>query len=107
MSYYTNRRYNPPAEVYAASTLIGPLTGGGQAPAPAEHAGYKATRRTDGDLAQRIEQRLAELEAVPLGKRDDHWAVAVGGARFAQDLLAQGRRAKAGVVLAKATFNTH
>lgn len=27
MSYYTNRRYNPPADVYAASTLIGNHTG--------------------------------------------------------------------------------
>jgi len=27
MSYYGNRRYNPPADVYAASTLIGPHTG--------------------------------------------------------------------------------
>lgn len=27
MSYYTNRRYNPPADVYRASTLIGQHTG--------------------------------------------------------------------------------
>lgn len=27
MSYYGNRRYNPPRECYEASTLIGPFTG--------------------------------------------------------------------------------
>jgi hypothetical protein len=27
MSYYGKRRYNPPADVYAASTLIGPHAG--------------------------------------------------------------------------------
>ena len=32
MSYYGNRRYNPPAEVYAASTLIGRHTGSWQTP---------------------------------------------------------------------------
>lgn len=30
MSYYTNRRYNPPREVYEASTMIGPNTGNWQ-----------------------------------------------------------------------------
>ena len=27
MSYYANRRYNPPADVYRASTLVGQHTG--------------------------------------------------------------------------------
>jgi hypothetical protein len=35
MSYYTNRRHNPPADVYAASTLIGQHTGKRAAPPPA------------------------------------------------------------------------
>jgi hypothetical protein len=33
MSYYTNRRYNPPADVYVVSTLIGQHTGKRAAPA--------------------------------------------------------------------------
>lgn len=27
MSYYGNRRYNPPQDVYDASTVVGPFTG--------------------------------------------------------------------------------
>ena len=35
MSYYSNRRYAPPADVYAASTLIGPHTGANAQTPPA------------------------------------------------------------------------
>ncbi len=67
-----------------------------------QHGGYLATGRTDGGLLNKINATLATLDAVPLGHRDELWAAAVGGARHAADLLSQGRRAKAGKVLAGA-----
>lgn len=66
------------------------------------HAGYAATGRTDGGLANKINEALFRLGRVPLDQRDDYWAAAVGGVRHAEDLLAAGRRAKAGKVLANA-----
>jgi hypothetical protein len=66
------------------------------------HGGYEATRRTDGDLAKKIQHTLAQLELVPLDWRDELWAAAWGGAVHANTLLAEGRRAKAGVVHARA-----
>lgn len=66
------------------------------------HAGYEATRRTDGGLARKIMRTLAQLDCVPLAARDELWAAAWGGARYALDLLAEGRRAKAGVIHARA-----
>lgn len=69
---------------------------------PHQHGGYAATRRTGGGLAKKIECTLAQLELVPLDWRDDLWAAAHGGATYASELLAQGRRAKAGVVHANA-----
>lgn len=67
-----------------------------------QHGGYAATGRTDGGLLHKINAALASLESTPLDSRDEYWAAAVGGVRFAGDLLAQGRRAKAGKVLADA-----
>ena len=98
MGYYTNRRYNPPADVYAASTIIGPFTGGGAAEPTPAHGGHAISTRTGGALANRIQRTLAQLELVPLTARDELWAAAWGGATHAQILLADGRRAKAGVV---------
>ena len=66
------------------------------------HSGYEATRRTDGGLAKKIQHTLAQLELVPLDWRDELWAAAWGGAVHANTLLAEGRRAKAGVVHARA-----
>lgn len=66
------------------------------------HGGYAATRRTDGGLAKKIQHTLAQLELVPLDWRDELWAAAHGGATYASELLADGRRAKAGVVHARA-----
>lgn len=66
------------------------------------HGGYEATRRTDGGLFHKINRTLAQLECVPLSARDELWAAAWGGATHAQSLLAEGRRAKAGVVHARA-----
>lgn len=66
------------------------------------HGGYEATRRTDGGLALKIQDLLAELQATPIFIRDELWAAAWGGARHARELLAEGRRAKAGKVLASA-----
>lgn len=66
------------------------------------HGGYEATRRTDGGLFHKINDTLAQLELVPLTHRDELWAAAWGGATHASNLLAEGRRAKAGVVHARA-----
>lgn len=66
------------------------------------HAGYAISGRTGGGLQLKIEAALDRLERVPLEKRDEYWAAAVGGVRHAADLLAGGRRAKAGKVLAAA-----
>jgi hypothetical protein len=46
MSYYSNRRYNPPADVYAASTLIGLNTG------------YLRYERTRSAIGQAVTERL-------------------------------------------------
>jgi hypothetical protein len=102
MSYYGSRRYNPPSDVYAASTIIGPFTGSGKAEATTAHGGFAISQRTGGALLRKINDALAQLEAVPLERRDELWAAAVGGAKHARDLLEQGRRAKAGKVLASA-----
>ena len=67
-----------------------------------QHGGYAATGRTDGGLLRKIEAAQARLQAVPLEHRDEYWAAAVGGVIHASHLLAQGRRAKAGKVLANA-----
>lgn len=64
------------------------------------HGGYEATRRTDGGLAEKIQKAVIKLSLVPPVWRDELWAAAWGGVRHAQDLLADGRRAKAGKVLA-------
>ena len=66
------------------------------------HGGYEATRRTDGGLFRKINHTLAQLDCVPLTARDELWAAAWGGATHASNLLAEGRRAKAGVVHAAA-----
>lgn len=66
------------------------------------HAGHAATGRTDGGLLRKIEAAQAKLDAVPLAQRDEYWAAAVGGVIHASHLLAEGRRAKAGKVLANA-----
>ncbi len=67
-----------------------------------EHRGYAATGRTGGALQRKIEDAARKLLETPLSKRDDDWAVSVGGVKYAAELLSQGRRAKAGKVLAKA-----
>lgn len=67
-----------------------------------QHGGYAATGRTDGGLLRKIQNAEAKLLAVPLAKRDEYWAAAVGGVIHASCLLAEGRRAKAGKVLADA-----
>ena len=67
-----------------------------------EHGGYAATRRTGGALARKILAAEIKLISVPLDKRDEAWAADIGAVRFAGELLAQGRRAKAGKVLAGA-----
>lgn len=67
-----------------------------------QHAGYAATGRTGGGLAQKINEAEHRLNAVPLAKRDEYWAAAVGGVKHAHDLLVEGRRAKAGKVFAAA-----
>jgi len=64
------------------------------------HGGFAISQRTGGALLRKINNALAQLEAVPLEHRDELWAVAVGGAKHAHDLLEQGRRAKAGKVFA-------
>lgn len=74
----------------------------GQAVTEKLHGGYAATDRTDGGLFKKIQDALRQLDSVPLEKRDEYWAAAWGGARHAADLLADGRRAKAGKVLANA-----
>lgn len=74
----------------------------GQAVTGRLHGGYAATGRTDGGLLDKIHDALRRLEGVPLDKRDEYWAAAFGGVRHAADLLAEGRRAKAGKVLANA-----
>lgn len=66
------------------------------------HGGHAISTRTGGSLANKINEALAKLDRVPLANRDEYWAAAVGGARHAADLLSQGRRAKAGKVLASA-----
>ena len=67
-----------------------------------EHRGYAATRRTGGALLRKIQAAEINLYSVPLEERDEQWATSMGGVKHASDLLAQGRRAKAGKVLAKA-----
>lgn len=67
-----------------------------------EHGGYAATRRTGGALARKILAAEIKLMAIPVAKRDDDWSKNIGVIRQAGDLLAQGRRAKAGKVLAGA-----
>lgn len=74
----------------------------GQAVTERLHGGYAATRRTDGSLLRKIEAAQNKLLAVPLHKRDEHWAAAVGGVIHATHLLSQGYRAKAGKVFAGA-----
>ena len=66
------------------------------------HAGRTISARTGGALANKITSTLAQLDSVPLAERDELWAAAWGGAKHASDLLADGRRAKAGKVLASA-----
>ena len=66
----------------------------------AVHGGYAISTRTGGALERRINETLDLLEAIPLACRDELWAAAIGGARYASELLAGGRRAKAGKVLA-------
>lgn len=66
------------------------------------HGGYAISGRTDGGLLDKVNAAMAKLERVPLDRRDEYWAAAVGGVRHAADLLAGGRRAKAGKVLAAA-----
>ena len=68
-----------------------------------QHGGFAISQRTDGGgLAKKIEAAQTKLLAVPLAKRDEYWAAAVGGVIHAAHLLAGGRRAKAGKVLANA-----
>jgi len=66
------------------------------------HAGHKATGRTGGALQRKIIAAEVKLLSVPLADRDEDWAATIGGVRHANDLLSQGRRAKAGKVLASA-----
>ncbi len=68
-----------------------------------QHGGFAISQRTDGGgLAKKIEAAQNKLLAVPLAKRNEHWAAAVGGVIHATHLLAGGRRAKAGKVFASA-----
>ena len=67
-----------------------------------QHAGYQATRRTGGGLQRKIIDAEIRLLSVPLNARDEQWAATVGGVKHAASLLAEGRRAKAGKVLATA-----
>lgn len=67
-----------------------------------EHRGYAATGRTGGGLQRKIEAAARKLLETPLSQRDEDWAASSGGVKYAAELLSQGRRAKAGKVLAKA-----
>ena len=68
-----------------------------------QHGGLAISQRADGGgLAKKIEAAQDKLLAVPLGKRDEYWVAAVGVVIHATRLLAGGRRAKAGRVLANA-----
>ena len=64
------------------------------------HAGYAISTRTDGGLERRLEAATLRLRATPQALRDETWAAAWGGVAYACDLLADGRRAKAGKVFA-------
>ena len=67
-----------------------------------QHGGYAKSTRTEGALERRIKQAMQELNGVPLGSRNEDWAAVYGGVNHASDLLAEGRRAKAGKVFAAA-----
>ena len=64
MSYYANRRYNPPADAYRASTLIGQHTGRNAwtplAQNPALDADLQQFRsdRSRGPAADAVRERL-------------------------------------------------
>jgi hypothetical protein len=74
----------------------------GQAVTEKLHGGYAATGRADGGLLRKINEAKDKLNGVSLEHRDEYWCAAAGGVRYAEDPLAQGRRAKAGKVLANA-----
>lgn len=65
------------------------------------HAGRAATGNTGGKLLRKINEALDKLIQVPLAERDEQWAVTIGGVAYANELLSQGRRAKAGKVFAQ------
>lgn len=67
-----------------------------------QHGGYAKSTRTGGALENRIADAMRALNGVPLDLRNEDWAVVFGGVKHAQDLLADGRRAKAGKVFAAA-----
>lgn len=64
------------------------------------HAGYAISTRTGGVLEQRIQRALGQLGLVIASHRDEAWEQAWSAANEAADLLAAGRRAKAGKVFA-------
>lgn len=74
----------------------------GQAVTERLHGGYAISTRTGGGLLRKINAAMDCLERVPLDSRDEDWAASVGGVCLAAELLADGRRAKAGKVLAMA-----
>ena len=53
MSYYTNRRYNPPREWYENSTMIGPNTG------------KKIEKPAEPDMTQYIQDRINMYAGTP------------------------------------------
>ncbi len=64
MSYYGNRRYNPPADVYAASTLIGLNTGHLRHERTHSAIGQAVTEKLQGPQARKY------LIALPIFRGD-------------------------------------
>ncbi|MBU3577561.1 hypothetical protein [Polynucleobacter sp. UK-Kesae-W10] len=64
------------------------------------HGGYAISTKPSDGLMRKIDTAISILNRVPLNSRNENWAAAVGGAMHAKDLLSEGRRAKAGKVLA-------
>lgn len=71
------------------------------------HGGHAISTRTGGALAAKISATTANLELVPAASRTELWAAAWGGVLHAKTLLAEGRRAKAGKILASAIAIVH
>lgn len=67
-----------------------------------QHAGYQQTNRTGGKLARNIQAFHDELRAAQPKPITEHWAECAGIAVAAEVTLQEGRRAKAGKLLAQA-----